>query len=219
MKTLADRILWARKQLGLTQTALAKKVNISRNAISLWESGDTKSIKSEHLLSTAAALKVDPDWLIRGKGLPNNLPPTGIEEAQALYNPANRIPVISAVAAGNWITAEDPYQIGDADDWIQIDGTFGERSFALIVQGDSMTSPNPPSIPNGTIIIVDPDIQPEHGSLVIAKLTDSNEATFKRLSIDSNKRYLEPLNPRYLPIEINGNCTIIGVVKQAVMKF
>jgi SOS-response transcriptional repressor LexA len=53
---------------------------------------------------------------------------------------------------------------------------------------------------------------------VIAKLTDSDEVTFKKLVIDAGQKYLKPLNPNYRTIEINGNCRIVGVVKEAKIK-
>ncbi|MEG2269219.1 MAG: S24 family peptidase, partial [Acinetobacter sp.] len=57
----------------------------------------------------------------------------------------------------------------------------------------------------------------KNGNLVVAKLTDANEATFKKLVIDGGSMYLKPLNPQYPLIPINGNCRIIGVVVQAMM--
>ena len=38
--TLADKLKEARKNAGLTQTELAEKLSVSRQAITKWESGD-----------------------------------------------------------------------------------------------------------------------------------------------------------------------------------
>ncbi|EGR1090072.1 LexA family transcriptional regulator, partial [Vibrio cholerae] len=75
------------------------------------------------------------------------------------------------------------------------------------------------SIPEGAIIVVDPEMPYSSGSLVVACLDDSIEATFKQLVIDGDQRYLKPLNPQYPAIPINDNCTIVGVVKQAIIDF
>jgi SOS-response transcriptional repressor LexA len=49
--------------------------------------------------------------------------------------------------------------------------------FALEVKGDSMTNPNGlPTIPEGATVIVDPDIEPLHGKIVIARIDGTNEA-------------------------------------------
>ncbi|KYP93432.1 peptidase S24 [bacteria symbiont BFo2 of Frankliniella occidentalis] len=58
-----------------------------------------------------------------------------------------------------------------------------------------------------------------NGSLVIAKLLDDNEATFKKLIIDAGHKYLKGLNPAWPMVPINGNCTIIGVAVEAKMRF
>lgn len=51
-----------------------------------------------------------------------------------------------------------------------------------------------------------------------AKLTDSNEATFKKWVIDAGQHYLKPLNPAYPVLTVNGNCRIIGVVTEVKFK-
>nr|MBF4396130.1 LexA family transcriptional repressor [Vibrio anguillarum] len=57
-----------------------------------------------------------------------------------------------------------------------------------------------------------------NGNLVVAKLDNVNEATFKKLVVDSGQKYLKPLNPNYPLLPINGNCKIIGVVVDAKIK-
>lgn len=42
-----------------------------------------------------------------------------------------------------------------------------------------MTAPAGLSIPEGMIILVDPEVEPRNGKLVVAKLEGENEATFK----------------------------------------
>ena len=75
------------------------------------------------------------------------------------------------------------------------------------------------SIPDGAKIIVEPQFDPDHiaGRVVVAMLDGGNEATVKELMIDGPSRYLVPWNSRYNPIPINGNCRIVGIVKQVVI--
>jgi transcriptional regulator with XRE-family HTH domain len=47
---------------------LARRVGVSRGAVSLWLSGATKSIDGENLTRAAAALGVNPHWLASGEG-------------------------------------------------------------------------------------------------------------------------------------------------------
>jgi len=49
-------------------------------------------------------------------------------------------------------------------------------------------------------------------------LTDSNEATFKKLVIDGAQKYLKGLNPAWPMVPVNGNCRIIGVAVETKMR-
>ncbi|MEW5248641.1 LexA family protein [Microbulbifer sp. 2201CG32-9] len=125
-----------------------------------------------------------------------------------------RVPLISWVQAGDWAEAVDTFQPGEAEEWRETTARVGPHAFALRVQGDSMTAPVGLSIPEGSVVIVDPDADYTNGSIVVAKLEDTQEATLKRLAIDGPNKYLKPLNPTYAPILINGNCRIVGVAKK-----
>jgi len=72
--------------------------------------------------------------------------------------------------------------------------------------------------PEGVIIIVDPDVEPVHGSFVVALLADAGQVTFKQLVIDG-RRYLKPLNPRYPIMEMDDRMATCGVVKRMIMSF
>jgi SOS-response transcriptional repressor LexA len=81
-----------------------------------------------------------------------------------------------------------------------------------------MTSPIGTSITEGTLILVDTEADAQSGKLVVAKLADSDQATFKKLVDDGGRRFLKPLNPAY-PIEMCAeNCRIVGVVVRALQK-
>ena len=126
--------------------------------------------------------------------------------------------MISWVQAGEWCEASDPYPAGYSDEWERVPDQAGKHAIWLRVVGDSMTAPSGLSIPEGMLILVDPDYPAISGRLVVAKLTDSQQVTFKRLVEDAGRRYLKPLNPAYPMVEINGNCRIIGTVREAKVK-
>ncbi len=93
-------------------------------------------------------------------------------------------------------------------EWITVTARVGRRAYALRIQGDSME----PKFPGDVITIVDPDVEPVHGSIVVALLADAGQATLKQLVIDS-KRYLKPLNPRYPIMEMGDRMATCGLVK------
>jgi SOS-response transcriptional repressor LexA len=100
-------------------------------------------------------------------------------------------------------------------EWRDTTAIVGSNAFATRVSGDSMVSATGSiSIPDGAYVIVDPDASPEQGSIVIAILENSNQATCKKLVFDGPNKYLMPLNSAYKAIEISDLCSISGVVKR-----
>lgn len=65
MKTIGQRIKERRKELKLTQRALAKLVNVAHVTISQWENDQT-SPKGDNLFQLSDALGKDPAWVQRG---------------------------------------------------------------------------------------------------------------------------------------------------------
>lgn len=137
-----------------------------------------------------------------------------VAQPERLY----RYPVVSEVQAGAWTDAVQPYEPGAEDQFELTDYQARGPAFWLRVNGDSMTSLTPPSIPEGCFVLVDTGLTAQPGDLVVAKLDTEEKATFKKLVSDAGQLYLKPLNPAYRVIPIDGNCRLIGVVKEAKMK-
>lgn len=208
-----DRVRARRVQLGLTQDQVAKLVSVSRVAITKWENGTTQP-EGENLYSLSKALNCAIEWLLFGKS------EIELKESDALYSiQAKRVPLISWVQAGSWTDTCNPVTLADCTDWISTTSNVSANAFALTVRGDSMQRAEGQSIPDGAKIIVDPKFDPDYiaGKVVVAMLDGGNEATVKELVVDGPSRYLVPWNTRFNPIPINGNCRIIGIVKQVVI--
>jgi len=210
---LKDRILERRTALGLSQAQLAEKAGVSQVTIQHLESG--RNSTSKKLLEIARALGVSAEWLGSGEG-----PAKASSNVQTpSTDPESyRYPVISWVAAGTWAEAVEPFPPGYSDRYEMSDYDSKGAAFWLEVKGDSMTSPVGTSITEGMLILVDTEAEATSGKLVIAKLADSNEATFKKLVEDGGRRFLKPLNPAY-PVEMcMEGCRIVGVVVRAMIK-
>lgn len=87
MQTLEGRLRWALERARIKPAELARRARISRGAVSLWLSGDTKSIKGENLSRAAAALEVSPHWLATGEAPRENKAAEfhGVAEPRAEY--------------------------------------------------------------------------------------------------------------------------------------
>lgn len=126
-----------------------------------------------------------------------------------------RCPVISWVQAGEWTEIMDTQQAKFAEEWMPCPIAHSPQTFVLKVVGESMFDPaGPKSFREGDYIFVDPERPANNGSLVVVRLEDEQEATFKQLVIEGGKQYLKALNPSWPSriIEVNGRATICGVV-------
>lgn len=198
--TLGERIKSRRLELELTQTQLGEMVGLTQSALQNIEVGKTNRPRNIDII--AAALNCSSQFLQFGINL--------TDESNVSYAPTfkNNLPMISWVQAGNWSEIEIlPY---DDIEYYLCPINCSKKSFVLKVQGSSME----PRFIQGEHIYVDPEAEVENGSLVIARLVDENQATFKQLIIEGDKKFLKALNPNWPTqiIEINGNCTIVGKV-------
>ncbi|MCG9708244.1 hypothetical protein CWC25_12355 [Pseudoalteromonas sp. S4389] len=208
-ENLNQRIKRLRKLNGYTQKELAKYVGVSHGSISQWESEIT-SPKGAQIQPLAKALKVDITELLQGTGFASNVEPGP--------DITGSVPLISWVQAGAWKEMEDINFVSESVPRYRTTAKVGPNAFAVRVVGDSMTSSTGRSIPAGSIVVADPDIEAISGKVVIARLDDSSEATVKELVIDAGRKYLRPFNNSFPTIPINGNCTIIAVAKQVIQE-
>lgn len=65
LKEIGQRIIDRRKNLGLTQEALAEKADVTAQFVSYAEAGK-RAMRPENLLKIAAALEVSADYLLTG---------------------------------------------------------------------------------------------------------------------------------------------------------
>jgi SOS-response transcriptional repressor LexA len=208
-ESIAERLKRLRVEMGLSQRALAELCGwASQSRVGNYEAG-IRDISLDDANTLAKALNVSPAQLVFGEDLNSNVIFKSMHEVKGSY------PLISWVSAGSWHEAIEAYSPTTGDKWYNTTVDCSDQSFWLEVKGDSMTAPAGLSIPEGMVILVDPEVEPTNGKLIIAKLESENEATFKKYVVDAGNRYLKPLNPQYSMIPINGNCRIIGVVVDA----
>ena len=206
MKTLGQRVRELRKELKLTQKALGKSVGVSSVSVTQWES-DINLPRGENLYALTKALKCEPSWLLHGVVSPMKC------DSSVSAGPTIQgyYPLLDWVQAGDW-TCTNAIHPSEAE-YFPCAVPCSPKTFALMVRGESMS----PKFEEGELIFVDPEINPTSGKYVIAMLEDDSQASFKQLIIEGNQKYLKAINPNWPKkiLEINGNCSIIGVVISA----
>ncbi|MFQ3203406.1 MAG: SOS-response transcriptional repressor LexA [Pseudoalteromonas tetraodonis] len=204
---IGKRIKERRKELKLTQVQLSEMVGIAQQSLQKIENGTTKNPRNIQAL--ADALDCAPEFLQFGIGdnINSNVAPGPTLKAA--------VPLISWVQAGAWSEINEIREF-DADRYL-CPVKCSDKTFALKVQGVSME----PKFYDGDLIFVDPEAECIHGSYVVARLDDNNEATFKQLIIESGQKFLKAANPNWPEqlIPINGNCTLVGKVVFAGKSF
>ena len=211
---LAARLREALRGSGVTNAKIAERCGVTVQAVTGWLR-DGK-IARRHIPTIAAATSRDIAWLMSGKGEP--LAPE-LEANTSPGPPLRHLPLISWVQAGTWTEIEDPLEPGTYERLVPVTKRYSKRAYALRIEGDSMSSLDGDSFPDGSIIAVEPTQEARHGSYVVVRLEGSKETTFKQFVIDGDRMYLRPRNPRYPIIEIDEEATICGVVRQLVMDF
>lgn len=199
------RIKEIRKHLGLSKTAFAKLIAVSHTAVAQWESGETKTLQHKTLMTIQEKTGFSATWIDSGKG------PQKIGVSEESFNSVRELPGVypvleynfSRVKVVDWPDMSDSEipRIRPDDKEIIVPKVSTRDCFGLQLRGDTMTSMEGRSYPEGGIIVVAPHPPEEAtpGDDVVVKLQDGS-ILFRRLAEDGTKKYLKALNRSYPPI-------------------
>ncbi|CDL86618.1 LexA family protein [Xenorhabdus cabanillasii] len=217
-KRLKDIFESKKKQLGISQEKFADELGKSQGAISHYLNG-----------TNALNLEIAADFANKLGVTINDFSPSLNKQARKLLTAVygdnmtlvedvtsyRQYPLLNWADAGNW--CEEPMSLYHKNNIKQYDTSVecSYRAFWLEVKDDSMNSPNGLSIPQGMIILVDPEVKPITNNLVVAKLEGEKKLTFKQLITEGYDTYLKPLNPQYNMIPLSDKIHILGVVVEA----
>jgi transcriptional regulator with XRE-family HTH domain len=68
MRSITDRLKWARETAGLSQRRLAKVADLSEAVVRHLEGGTTETIETKTALKLSGALGCSVGWLLAGEG-------------------------------------------------------------------------------------------------------------------------------------------------------
>lgn len=206
-----ERLKQKMEQKGVTPAALARAASVSPVAAGKWVHGESEP-KAAKLKLIADFLGVTDDWLLTGKGSPSKLD-NNIDLSEKIPLEGRPIPVISWVAAGSLSSIETVLRDTEIDEWLPPNKDCGKSGYGLKVTGMSMS---PYFLPDDRIY-VNPEVQTfdlQTGDLVIIACFGETEATFKKLIIEGDNKYLQPLNPNWPEqiIKLSEDCRLVGKV-------
>jgi SOS-response transcriptional repressor LexA len=189
----------------MSEQQLADAVGVSRGAVQQWEKPGGTAPKRSNQANVARVLGLSVAELVSG----------GSNVGQGL-DVHDEVPLVSEVEAGNY-TVIDNFKPAGRFETIPVSVDVKRHTYALRVHGDSMVSETGDSFPDGSIIVVEPEMEPLSGDYVIV-LDEAKATTFKQLVRDGADLFLKPLNTRY-PIKPLGKARIIGVVREFSKRF
>lgn len=219
MKTIAERLRFARRRCGINQQQLEELSGVKQPVISKLERGGI--LKTTGLVALAKALDCSPQWLETGEDLPgeeNGQRPKG---APRLINldenpdyPAIRRVSLKAQAgvsgyAVDYMNDDGP-PIVFRKDWYTAHGYKPEKMMALRVSGESMV----PSLYAGDLIVIN-SIQTEPKDGIVFVCIYEGEIVVKRLFREAGQWWLSSDNQdqRRYPRKICDQSTeIVGEV-------
>ena len=187
MKTLGDRLRYAREAAKLTQSELARRIGVRSQSVNQWESGERKPSR-ENIGHFSRLTNAPLDWLQFGGPLPSR------DDEGRLIVPAERgrtVPMLKVAAA---VAREEP-----REDAPRIHAYFpcGPNSYYFPLENNA----NAPAFPEGSLWIVDPDMKQEPGFMVLGAYGQERKPVLGVLKFEATPKgvvtIISPLNPNW----------------------
>lgn len=208
MAKFNDRLKSLRTSKELSQAELGRLLKISKSSVNMYERGEREP-GLDTLEQIADFFNVDMDYLLGKSNIANKLQisyanPMSVDMTilgNSIF-PSNivpmpemrKAPLLGAIACGAPILAEE-----HIEDYVDIPKHV-IADFALTCKGDSMINAR---IFDGDIVYIRQQDTVQNGEIA-AVLTDSGEATLKRVRFYDDRIILEPANPLFDPLVFRG---------------
>ncbi len=205
--SIGERIRRARKDAGLSQVDLARRIGVSQPAIATWESGvhDPRRVV---LAKLADALSISLEWLAAGA----RSSAESDKQAAAAYirRPIRHVPVISLDAAAAFAddAGADPHEA--AEDYISVTASAGNL-FGLFINDPAVDLEFPP----GSLVVIDyGDRAPAEGSFCLAVI--NGVAAVRRYCGEPMRLEAYASSSDHADHLIDGAALIIGCVRLSI---
>ena len=160
----------------ISEAELARSANIPQPTLHKILSGKTNDPRASTLKALADFFKISIDDLLTGDAT-SSYPLSSIQSIPIINwkDCLNNFGFIKTLNANNWTK------------WVASE-YLGQNVFGLVSKS-SMA----PRFPKGTTLIIDPDLTPEDGDIILVHYPKTEESTLRILSIDGPVRLLLPI--------------------------
>lgn len=165
MKKLNESIKTARKRRNLTQGELAKKAGLSQTTISDIERGRNEGSRDLHAIALALGMTVED--LVSGKETGNS----------AVKSHILALPKSTQIKVRSFAQIINNEQGTDA---MIVFGELPESTYGYRLESDHMEG-QPVFIQRGALLIINPDLQPVEGDIVLANVGGPTIGLFSRV--------------------------------------
>ena len=171
---------------GMTQKALAEKLNIKQGTFAQWLNG--RRNPSWKTVKRIADVLNMPLSFFTSEGENNSSDPLKLAAKEISYVPLY----------GTSYASRNRFFLAEQQEAYIIYPKTGEKQFAIRMEGEGMVDKKDPrnSIYNDDYLIIDPDVPASDGEVVLARLQDGY-CTVRRLYTEDNKIELAPDNKNY----------------------
>jgi SOS-response transcriptional repressor LexA len=196
-------------ELGINESELARRTGIGQPVVHRICSGETDNPKVATLSPIANFFAISISQLIGDEPLPTDrIPGTFNPDAQGW----RQIPLLAWDQVLPWPKLT---QKSGPLPTISTDMELGQHAYAVAVRDTTME----PRFPEGTVLIIDPELRPNSMDFAIVHVEGHNLPNFKQILIDGEQTILKSLNADFKTLLLNKPYKFLGVMVQSRMDF
>lgn len=170
---------------GVTQTDMARDLNIPETTVSNWMKAETYPRPDK--------IQLMADYFnVRRSDLTEEQP-TNLVEIQPNFV---KVPILGKIACGEPLLVAENIE---GYTYEPVDSLPNGNIFSLIAKGDSME----PTIPDNAIVLLKQQSDVESGEIAAVQLNEDTEAVLKRIKKQNGTVLLVSDNHKYMPIIVN----------------
>jgi transcriptional regulator with XRE-family HTH domain len=194
---------------GLRASDLAERTQIPASTIKYILSGNTYNPRIETLSLIADYFKVSIDELYRGAPGETLLRPSFASNSAVPTDEAKRVPILEWKSIKDWFSPQqEALQSNKEIEWVTVDGTYNEFSFALTIDSEGKII-----FPKSSIILVEPQKDYREDNYVVVSI-NKNIPTIRKIFEDSGTLYFRSLAAPLPPEKVEPQHLIWGKITE-----